>query len=115
MTVGSYSRGTEAVNLDLGAGDFTKPALDVASIVSVNAGTTPLCKGVVAERPMYFSNYHGLSTGTDVIGSTHLSTSYYFADVPSGLSYNSFITLLNPNITIAHVTVNYYANGHQSL
>lgn len=62
---------------------------------------------------MYFSNFHGISSGTDVAGSTHLSNTYYFADVPSGGNYSSYLTILNPTNGSANVTVNYYAGGTQ--
>ena len=83
----------------------------------MNTTTTPACPGVVAERPMYFSNFQGISSGTDVIGGTKLNTTYYFADVPTGAGasgrYTSYLTILNPNTTTANVTVNYFANGNQ--
>ena len=117
LTVAAASRTTESVNTDLGLADSSTAAASLAAIVTVNATTTPTCRGVVAERPLYFSNYHGISSGTDVIGATKLNTSYYFADVASGASgtgsYTSYLTILNPNATAATVTVNYYANGAQ--
>jgi outer membrane protein assembly factor BamB len=115
VTVASASRMTESVNNDLGLADSSASAASLAAIVTVNTTTTPNCGGVVAERPMYFSNYHGISSGTDVIGGTTLNTTYYFADVPTGSSssgsYTSYLTILNPGTTTANVTVNYYANG----
>jgi virginiamycin B lyase len=113
LNIAAASRATESVNNDLGLTDSSTSAASLAAIVTVNTSATPTCTGVVAERPMYFSNFHGISSGTDVLGSTKLSTTYYFADVPTGTSYTCYITILNPQNTTANVTVNYFANGSQ--
>ena len=105
------SRLTESVNGDLGYPDSAAAAASLATVVTVNTTASPTCTGVVVERPMYFANYHGIYSGTDVIGSTHLSTSYYFADVPTGANNNSYLTILNPNTASANVTVTYYSGG----
>lgn len=110
--VAASSRLTESANADLGIGNYAVPA----AIVSVKAqidGATPSCPGVVMERPMYFHGFAGIQSGTDVIGSTALSTNYYFADVPTGADNASFITILNPNGSSATVTASYYANGQK--
>jgi hypothetical protein len=108
---------TESVNTDLELADSSSSAASLSAIVTVNTTMTPTCPGVVAERPLYFSNFEGISSGTDVIGATSLSTTSSFADVPSGQSssgsYTSYLTILNPNATSATVTVMYYANGTQ--
>src|SRR5947209_17698819 len=113
INLAAASRATESVNTDLGLTDSSTSAASLAAIVTVNTTATPTCTGVVAVRPMYFSNFHGISSGTDVLGSTKLSTTYYFADVPTGGSYTSYITVLNPQNATANVTVNYFANGSQ--
>src|SRR5947209_3120529 len=113
INLAAASRATESVNTDLGLTDSSTSAASLAAIVTVNTTATPTCTGVVAVRPMYFSNFHGISSGTDVLGSTKLSTTYYFADVPTGGSYTSYITILNPQNATANVTVNYFANGSQ--
>ncbi len=117
INVPAASRLTESVNTDLVLADSSTSAASLAAIVSVNTTATPSCTGVVAERPIYFSNFHGISSGTDVLGSTKLNTTYYFADVPTGNSssgnYISYITILNPQSATANVTVNYFANGSQ--
>ncbi|GAC1345063.1 MAG: hypothetical protein NVSMB27_06800 [Ktedonobacteraceae bacterium] len=66
----------------------------------------------MAERPMYY-HFGGAQSGSDALGATHTSTSFYFADVPTGGGYASFLTLLNPGAQTAHVTAKYYANGQQ--
>ncbi len=111
VTVHPYSRWTEAVNQDLSYTESSNTGANVAAIVTVDTMVTPNCNGVVAERPMYFRNYHGISSGTDVLGSTTANTSYYFADVPSSPTVLSYLTLLNPGNTNANVTATYYLNG----
>ena len=111
VSVSPYSRFTQSVNADLGYQDSSASAASVAAVVRVNATATPKCLGVVAERPIYFLNFRGISSGTDVLGSTHLSTTYNFADIPGGAGTTSYLTLLNPNTTLAHVSATYYANG----
>jgi len=109
VTVNHSSRLTEYVNNDMGIASSNPNGVSVSSIVTVNS--SPSCAGVVAERPLYFS-WHGINSGSDVVGATHLGTTFYFADVPTGPGFTSFLTLLNPpgNGT-ASVNAVYYANG----
>lgn len=109
--VNPSSRLTESVNNDLGYPSNGNSAASLATVVSVNSTVTPTCVGVMAERPMYFSNFRGIASGTDVIGATHLSPSYDFADVPTGAENTSYLTILNPNNANANVSVTYYAGG----
>jgi hypothetical protein len=104
------SRLTESVNTDLGH-SATDTGISVAAIVN-NDPISP-CPGVVAERPMYF-NFHGDQSNSDVVGATNTAQNFYFADVPNGGGYSSFITILNPpGGQVATVTATYYANGSQ--
>jgi streptogramin lyase len=110
VTVDPASRFTEEVGPDLGT-NVNGPGISVATIVS-NDPTSP-CSGIDAERPMYF-NYHGDRSGSDVVGATHTSGNFYFADIPRGNGYTSFITILNPpGGQPATVTANYFSNGRQ--
>ena len=111
VSVPASSRATEPVNQDLQITDSTNPAAAVAAIVTVDA-STPNCPGLVVERPVYFTNYHGISSGTDELGITSPGTNFSFADVPSGSGYTSYLTILNPSTATANVTVTYYANGN---
>jgi hypothetical protein len=113
VNVPAASRLTQAVNRDLGLADSSTWAASLAAIVQVGTATTPDCPGIVAERPMYFSNFHGISSGTDVVGATRLSTAAFFADVPTGSNYTSYLSILNPSPTTANVMATYYANGSQ--
>ena len=112
VSIKPYSRLTESVNQDLSNLDSSKTGINLAAIVAVDAMATPNCVGIVAERPMYFINFLGISSGTDVLGSTQLHTNYYFADVQSSAHATSYLTILNPNNISANVTVNYYLNGN---
>jgi len=60
---------------------------------------------------MYFTNFAGISSGSDVLGSTHTGKTFYFADVSSGPGYASFLTILNPGTTAANVTATYNVGG----
>lgn len=107
----SNTRHTDNVDQDLG----TSPGgigIDVSTIVKVDNTITPNCAGVVAERPMYFTNVFGVSSGHDALGTTHLGTNFYFADVSSLPGYRSFITILNPSGgSTANILVTYYLNS----
>ncbi len=96
VTVGPNTRWTENVDQDLNVSRTGSFAEDVSTIVTVNSATTPNCKGVVAERPMYFTNLFGASSGHDALGATHLGTSFYFPDVASFTGFRDFITIINP-------------------
>ncbi len=111
ILINPTSRFTESVNQDLSNDASSSSGINVASIVNVS--NTSTCAGVVVERPIYFVNYHGISSGTDVAGATHLGTSFSFADVASDASHISFLTILNPpGGAIATVTATYYAGGN---
>jgi hypothetical protein len=97
--------------LDLSKSAGESSFLTDSAIISV---TNSKCAGVVAERPMYFTNFSGVSSGSDVLGSTSTGNTFYFADVPGGNGFASFITILNPDTTTANVTATYIAGGKQS-
>lgn len=115
VTVNASQRISEAVNSDLGIAQSSTPAASDAAIVSVNSALSPNCQGVVAERPLYMYNYHGISSGSDVLGETTLNKTFYFPDVPTGGGYTSYLTILNPGSVAANVTATYYAYGRQVL
>lgn len=112
ITVPAGSRYTVSVNNDLQTPANSSSSKEVSTVVTVPSGTS--CKGVVAERPIYFTNFFGISSGTDVVGATQTGKNFYFADVPTVSGYYSFITILNPpGGNAATVTATYYANGQQ--
>lgn len=108
-TVAASSRATINVNQDLNIpSNGAKQAISM--IVQVTSGP-----GIVAERPMYFT-FHGISSGTDVLGATSPGTSYYFpvADTlqTGDRNYSSYITMLNPSTTqTATATVTFYTGA----
>ncbi len=113
VTIAHSSRFTAYINLDLGITQTQQPGLQHSTIVSVP--TVSGCAGVVVERPMYF-NYHGVNSGTDVMGTTNLGQTFYFADVPTKAGASSFMeshfTVLNPSQTnVASIQINYSAAG----
>src|SRR6266567_985473 len=110
VNVAPTTRLTEDVDHDLGFSPTQSTSASVSSTVTVNSTSTPNCTGIVAERPMYF-HFNGVQSGGDALGATHTGSPFYFADVPTGGGYASFLTILNPGTTTATVTVNYYANG----
>ncbi|GAC1300255.1 MAG: hypothetical protein NVSMB27_40640 [Ktedonobacteraceae bacterium] len=111
MTIEPRTRATRVVNNDLGIAPFQRPAASVSTFINTNTSLTPACKGIVAERPIYFNN--GIKSGHDVLGATHAGTAFYFADLPTGAGYSSYLTILNPGSSTAIVTASYYANGQK--
>jgi len=108
------SRFTASVNQDLQIPEQQQQGSLVSAVVTVSA--TGGCTGLVVERPMYF-NYHGVTSGSDVFGTTMLTQTYYIADVPTSATAtsfeNSYITVLNPSTTAtASAQINYYAGGN---
>jgi hypothetical protein len=108
LSVAAQSRTTESVNADLSIPDSMVLGATDSIIANVSQSN---CKKLVFERPMYFQNFNGVSSGTDVIGATTLGTSFELADVPTGSAGKSWITILNPQSVSANVTATYYANG----
>ena len=79
-------------------------------IIQVTSGP-----GIVAERPIYFK-WGGISSGTDVLGTTHPSLSYYFSEADTTqagqANYKTYVSILDPSSTLsAHVTLTYYTNS----
>ena len=116
FSVPASTRVTRWVDSDLGTSTGGHGISDAAT-VSVNTAASPNCSGIVAERPMYFTAL-GTHSGSDVVGVTHTSTTFSFADMavgsqPGGGSVSSFLPILNPGTSTANVTATYYANGAQ--
>jgi len=111
VTVPAATRFTESVNTDLNTLASSGNYQTDSAVVTVNSTTTPNCSGIVAERPMYFTNFIGVSSGSDVLGTTHTGTTFYFADVPTGGGYASFLTILNPGATTANITATFVVGG----
>lgn len=111
ITVPPATRVTDSVNGDLYIQYTRSTGVSVSTIATVNTAITPNCNGVMVERPMYFT-YHSVNSGSDVVGATHLGTTFYFGDIPSGSGYTSYLTILNPpGGQAATVTATYYVGG----
>jgi hypothetical protein len=109
-TVAKNSRYTESVNADLHITQNSSSEDLVSTIVTVTNPSS--CSGVVVERPIYYLNFFGSSSGTDALGATHLNKTFYFADMPTITGIASFITILNPpGGSPADVKATYYAGG----
>jgi hypothetical protein len=108
-TVSRSSRATISANADLGIG-VSAPQQAISAVVEV-LNESP---GIVVERPMYF-HYRAVQSGTDVLGATSPSSSYYFPNVDTrqnGRAYYTYITMLNPSHTQnATATVTYYTGS----
>src|SRR5258708_37793586 len=67
--------------------------------------------GIVAERPMYFTYHlHGgsfVSSGTDVVGATALSTEALFGAIDTTSRHDTYLTILNPRNSAMTVRVDY--------
>lgn len=105
-TVNPSTRFTLNVNGQLGLDPKTQYA--ISTIVKVTNGIP-----IVAERPMYFSYFGIISSGTDVIGAANPGKTYYFPMADSTQDGTTqawtFISILNPSTsTTANVTLTYY-------
>ncbi len=100
FTVTKGSRYTVTVKDKLGVGD--DPAHDFSAKVECTNG-----QGIVAERPMYF-NYNGQWTGgSDVVGETAPSPTYYFAEGTCRPGFDPYIAIANPGNIDTKVKVTY--------
>lgn len=97
FTVPPASRYTVNANADV---PVSRPAT-LSAIFNV-------CAGMTVERPMYMTNFNGVSSGTDTLGTTNLGKTWYFADVPTHVAGESFLAVLNPNDQATTVNVSYY-------
>ncbi len=93
-----HSRTTVRVN------DVVGPNREVS--MQVNAG-----QPVTAERPMYF-NYGGWTGGHTVAGlAGQPAQQFYFAEGYTGTGFDEYLTLANPQDSVASVTIRYLFNG----
>ncbi len=97
-TVGPKTRETVKVNDAIG--DGKEVSMQVCCALPI-----------IAERPMYF-NYQGKWTGGhDVIGATTLSKVWYFAEGYTGLGFDQWLCLQNPNPAPTKVNITYMFRG----
>ncbi len=113
LKVKALARVSAQVNSDVGI-PVVGPGMLVAAIVRVDDSATPGCSGVVAERAVHLNNGKFMA-GSAMPGLTSTSTTFFFADVPTG-KHNSIVSalsVLNPGSRQASVTVRYFAAGRQ--
>jgi len=88
------SRQTVKVN------DVIGPEKDVSIVVDAN---TP----IIAERPMYF-NYHGFAPGGhNAMGAGAPKNSWFFAEGTTRTGFEEWLSLENPGVANANVTITY--------
>ncbi|MBU1671503.1 MAG: hypothetical protein KKF41_10535 [Actinobacteria bacterium] len=94
MTVGATSRQTVNVRDDVG--DEKDVAIEIISD-----------QPIVVERPMYFV-YHGIIVGGhNVIATSELGTTFYFAEGTTRPGFEEWVCLFNPGDEAATVTITY--------
>jgi len=107
-TVAPSSRQTFDADIDMGTTP-TGIRYNAGVIAQVTSGPA-----VVVERPIYF-NWSGVPSGTDVMGATTTALSYYFSEADTTQSgqtnYKTYIALLNPGPSTAHLTVTYFTGS----
>ncbi len=91
VTIPANSRSTVDVNARVGAGKEVSLRVDSPS-------------PIVAERPMYFSYQGAWSGGSDVVGASAPSNTWYFAEGYTGPGFDEYICVLNPGATEAALT-----------
>ncbi len=101
--VAANSRYTIYVNIDAGQ--------NVEVSAQVRSDDVP----VICERSLYF-DYAGISGhswtgGHDIVGANSLGLLFYFAEGYIAPNFDQWLTLINPNVGAAHVTLTYYRNG----
>lgn len=100
--VAAHSRYTVSVNNDVGLNQ------DVSTKIHSDVP-------IAAERPMYF-NYHNKWTGGhDVTGVTAPAKTWDFAEGTTRPNFDEWLTIQNPNNTVANVSVNYTTGNNKSI
>ncbi len=94
-TVPHASRLTLTVNTE--AGTNKNVAMKITS-------TQP----IVAERPMYFTYNGTIPGGTDVLGATQLSSTFYFPYLDTSATHDNWLAILNPSSNSMTVTIQYF-------
>lgn len=98
MIVPSNSRATVLVN------DYVDPGLDVSVEVESD-------KGLVVERPMYFSYKGKWEGGHVVMGVNQASDEWYFAEGTTRPGFEEWLCIQNPQTDQQQIMVTYYAGS----
>lgn len=84
----------------------SRTTVNVSSIAGPSDSVSAIIasdQSIVCERPMYFS-YDGLSGGSDVMGATAPSRTWYFAEGYTGPGFEEYVCVLNPGSSAADLT-----------
>ena len=104
VTLAARSRTTVNVNNVVGSGREVSIAINTFGDGAI-----------FAERPMYFrACFSGwvCSSGSDVGGTLQAQTSWTFAEGYTAVGYQEYLTVLNPSLATAHLTITYaFADG----
>ena len=86
---------------------------EVATLVESTNGV-----GVVVERPIYFA-YGGsmgaVTGGHTTPGATAPRAAWHFAEGYTGVGFDQYLTILNPNASPAGVAIRYFLRGGQTI
>jgi FtsP/CotA-like multicopper oxidase with cupredoxin domain len=100
LVVPKTSRSTVRVINVIGQGNDT--AHDFSATVQCTNG-----RQIVVERPSYF-NYKGVWTGgSDVVGETTPSATYYFAEGTTRPTFDTYFSIMNPGASTNNVQLTY--------
>jgi hypothetical protein len=103
LTVPAHARSTVAVKGVLGEGNDA--AFDFSSKVECTNG-----QQIIAERPMYFNYKPGVlnwNGGSDVMGALAPAPVFYFAEGTCRPGFDPYLTVQNPGMAEADVTITY--------
>jgi hypothetical protein len=90
---------------------FTIHVDDIPELVSKEVSTkVEATVDVITERSMYFTSY-GRTGGADAPGISTPVKGWYLAEGYTGGEYDTFVLIMNPNGTPAHVDVKYLLPG----
>ena len=113
VTIEYSYRGGGGTTQTISVGPNTRETIDVNAAVGqgkeVSAKVTS-DRAIIAERPMYF-NFNGINGGHNVVGATSTNSTWYFAEGYTGSGFQEWLTLQNPNLDTANVTIEYSYRG----
>jgi thermitase len=67
--------------------------------------------GIVVERPLYFLYQSQIGGGDNALGATAPAATWYFAEGWTGDGFDEYLTILNPGMVDAAVTITYFRSG----
>ncbi|MBN2168010.1 MAG: hypothetical protein JW738_02100 [Actinobacteria bacterium] len=100
---------TDPLVLDLeGNSRTTIKVDDQPGLANANVSTmVEASKGIIVERAMYFNYEGGKAGGSNSIGASNTSRTWYLAEGYTGGSFDTYILVMNPNDVPAHIKVKF--------